>query len=70
MVLLINRNTTVITFSDMIEEELNTDVTAIHIVTKLTVPFTKRVLTTALKVREVINSYISVFKVLKIIYIL
>jgi hypothetical protein len=60
MVLLIGRNTTVITFYDVIEEEVITDVTAIQIVTKLTVLFTKRILTTALKVREVMNSYICV----------
>jgi hypothetical protein len=64
---LIGRNTAVITFYDVIEEEVITDVPAIQIVTKLTVLFTKRILTTALKVREVINSHICVFKVLKII---
>ena len=45
---------------------MNTDVAATQTVTKFTVPFTKRILTTALQVREVINSYICVFKVLKI----
>jgi hypothetical protein len=64
---LVSRNNTVTTFCDIIEAEVNTDLTAIRIVAKLTVPFTKRILTTALKVREVINSYICVFKVLKII---
>ena len=63
----IKRNTTVITFYDMIEEEVNTDVTTIQIVAKLIVPFTERILTAAVKVREIINSYICVFKVLKII---
>jgi len=53
MVLFVSRNTTVTTFCDMIEEEVNTDVTAIQIVIKLTVPFMKRILTTALKVREI-----------------
>lgn len=67
MVPLVSRNNTVTTFCDIIEAEVNTDLTAIRIVAKLTVPFTKRILTTALKVREVINSYICVFKVLKII---
>jgi hypothetical protein len=51
----------------MIEEEVNTDVTAIQILTKLTVPFMERILTTVVKVRKVINSYICVFKLLKII---
>lgn len=67
MVLLISINTTFSTFYDMIEEEVNTDVTAIQILTKLTVPFMERILTTVVKVRKVINSYICVFKLLKII---
>jgi hypothetical protein len=46
----------------MIEEEVNTNVTAIQIVAKLTVPFSKRILTVAPKVREVINSYILFLK--------
>lgn len=36
--------------------------TAVQIVTKLTVSFTKRILTTAVLVREGKNSYISVLK--------
>jgi hypothetical protein len=65
MVFLIIRNPTVITFYDNIGEEVHIDVTAIQIVTKPIVPFTKRIVPAPIIVREVINSYKSVFKVLK-----
>jgi hypothetical protein len=65
LVLFVSRNTTVITFHDIIEKEVNTNMIASQIVTRPIVPFPKIVLTTAIRVREFKNSYISGFKVLK-----